>query len=73
MASFADVNGNTGFKAFGVDEDRQDIFYFFNGQLFHTAIKVMAENSSIQSEIFNCIFNHLLINFIKILSQEVLK
>ena len=55
MSPFAEVNGNTGFKAFAVDEDRQDIFYFLNGQLFHTAIVSYGREPSIQSEIFDCI------------------
>ena len=55
MSPFSDVNGNTGFKAFAVDEDRQDIFYFLNGQLFHTAIVSYGREPSIQSEIFDCI------------------
>ena len=54
MSPFSDVNGNTGFKAFAVDEDRQDIFYFLNGQLFHTAIVSYGSEPSIQSEIFDC-------------------
>ena len=54
MSPFSDINGNTGFKAFAVDEDRQDIFYFLNGQLFHTAIVSYGREPSIQSEIFDC-------------------
>ena len=54
MSPFADVNGNTGFKAFAVNEDRQDIFYFLNDQLFHTAIVSYGREPSIQSEIFDC-------------------
>ena len=54
MSFFADVNGNAGFKAFAFNENRQDIFYFLNGKLFHTAIVSYGRAPSIQSEIFDC-------------------
>ena len=51
---FKDSRGNTGFKAFATSKDRQDIFHFFEGQLFHSAIVNYGESPSIQSEIFEC-------------------
>ena len=49
-----DANGNNGFKAFASSTDRQDIFYFFNGQLFHSAIVNYGMKPSIQNNIFEC-------------------
>ena len=49
-----DSNGNTGFRAFASSTDRQDIFYFFNNQLFHSAIVNYGMRPSIQNNIFEC-------------------
>ena len=49
-----DTRGNTEFKAFASSTDRQDIFHFFEGQLFHSAIVNYGKRPSIQSEIFEC-------------------
>ena len=54
MSFFEDARGNTGFKAFASSIERQDIFHFFEGQLFHSAIVNYGKRPSIQSEIFEC-------------------
>ena len=54
VSPFDDASGKAGFKVFAENEDRQDIFYYSNGQLFHTAIVRYGREPSIQSEIFDC-------------------
>ena len=54
ISHFEDSKGHFAFKAFAESYERQDIFLFSNGQLFHSAIVNYGRTPSIQSEIFTC-------------------
>ena len=54
ISHFKDTSGHIGFRAFANNSDRQDIFFYSNNKLFHSAIVNYGSEPSIQSEIFEC-------------------